>query len=176
MKYTNMPATWIDDGIRENSCFPQTLTDDAGFALFTDDLWYIANINSRFYSGRTSYSKPPPASLTNGKTQPRSNPARKRWLEEPLLGDLDNIVVDEGNSTRQATDDELWDVHNVVRCRTRKCRSELQALGVDETELDDINIPIATATTQATYTPLTTLVPRVGSSPERLLQPTATGY
>lgn len=162
MQFVNMPVGAVDDGLFENSCYPSTLTDDVGYALFTHDAWYATRANAQWFRGRSSYAEPPPDDLTRGKTKPRSIPAKKRWLHEPLEGNIDDIIVDEGNITRRATDQELWEVHNVIRCQSDQCESELKILGIDEKDLPkklqdrhspaEANVDAVTQSTEASTT------------------------
>lgn len=40
INFVRMPG-FADDGLTENPCWPSTVIDDPGFALLTDDPWYI---------------------------------------------------------------------------------------------------------------------------------------
>lgn len=179
MNFINNPAN-NDYGVGINSCLPSTLVDDSGYALMSADLWYDANIHTRFRSGRSNYPVPPVAALTMGKTRPRSSPA-KRWLQEPLNGDPDDIIVNDGNSTRKPSDEELWDQFRLMRCRTAKCATEREAFGF--VALDDENSESMTTTlsgsTAATATADAGLRPEVNSPSakstpkDRIARPTA---
>lgn len=77
-----------DDGLTDNPCWPRTLTDDPGFALLTNDPWYIHNpARAR---GVGSYAHAPPFAVSNGKYRAGY---QKR-------GDEDwGLAAGEGNST-----------------------------------------------------------------------------
>lgn len=179
MSFIKRPAN-NDYGVGVSPCLPSTLTDDSGYALMSNDLWYDVNIHTRFRSGRSNYPVPPVAALTMGKTRPRSSPA-KRWLQEPLNGDPDDIIVNDGNSTRKASDEELWDQFRLMRCRTAKCAAEREAFGL--VALDDKNSESITTTlsgsTAATATADAVLRPEVNSPSakstpkDRIARPTA---
>jgi hypothetical protein len=109
-----------DDGISVNPCVPWTLTDDAGFALATDDRWYYRN--GRYLSAtRAAYRVPPSPALIAGRRDwysywaivgddPWAPPAgnSKRWImgEDGEALSPNEIFIDEGNSTRRATDED----------------------------------------------------------------------
>jgi chitinase len=139
MRYINMPSLF-DYGLAENSCVPWTLTTDSGYALLTDDWYYAYSASPDDFRNRGNYQYPPPSSLTQGKSQPRLFPAKKRWLHEPFEDyvDVNDIIVDEGNTTRRATDEELLETHGVLRCVSDNCKAELNALGVTEDELQKL--------------------------------------
>lgn len=60
------------------------------------------------------------------KSRPYSGLPAKRWLHEPLDDNVnpDDIIVDEGNSTRKATDEELREHHGLFRCTSEDCANE----------------------------------------------------
>jgi hypothetical protein len=140
MQYVNLP-NWSNAGLGDNSCVPWTLTTDSGYALLTDDWYYIYSAPADDFNNRLAFKYTPSSSLTQGKTQPRLyQPAKKRWLHEPFEDyvDVNDIIVDEGNTTRQATDEELWETHGVLRCVSDNCRAELRGLGVKEDDLEKL--------------------------------------
>ncbi|KAJ0383092.1 hypothetical protein COL922a_011197 [Colletotrichum nupharicola] len=128
MRFTNMPKL-ADDGIPDNPWYPKTLIDDPGFALMTNDLWYNAHPASK--RNTRLYRNPPGARIIAGKTnRPGYN---KRGDEQDFDAETfnpDDVWVDEGNSTRKATDRELLDHLGFVRCENGDCEAELGDLGV----------------------------------------------
>lgn len=91
---------------------------------------------------------------------------RKHSLIFPTSSVMD-IIVDDGNMTRRATDEELWNTHQVLRCISEQCQQELEALGLDKVDwkpgrstlLEDVE---ATAT-QATHAANLPIQPSAGS-------------
>lgn len=128
MKFINMPNL-ADDGIPDNPCYPKTLIDDPGFALMTNDPWYNAHPASK--RNTRLYRNAPGANIIAGKTnRPGYN---KRDDEEdfnPEHFNPDDVWVDEGNSTRKATDGELFDHLGFLRCENGDCEAELGDIGV----------------------------------------------
>ncbi|KAF5523516.1 Chitotriosidase-1 [Colletotrichum aenigma] len=128
MKFINMPNL-ADDGIPDNPCYPKTLIDDPGFALMTNDPWYNAHPASK--RNTRLYRNAPGANIIAGKTnRPGYN---KRDDEEdfnPEHFNPDDVWVDEGNSTRKATDGEVLDHLGFLRCENGDCEAELGDLGV----------------------------------------------
>ena len=106
-----------DDALTENPCGPYTLTSDPGFALLTQDPWYRLPGNIRFHSPAL-YRSNPPAYMTAGKTPPR----RRDWIP-------DELIVDLGNSSRRASDEELFWNHGLIKCVKDDCEEELRSLG-----------------------------------------------
>ncbi|KAJ0301498.1 hypothetical protein Brms1b_012438 [Colletotrichum noveboracense] len=128
MRFTNMPKL-ANDGIPDNPCYPKTLIDDPGFALMTNDPWYNAHPASK--RNTRLYRNPPGARIIAGKTnRPGYN---KRGDEQDFDAETfnpDDVWVDEGNSTRKATDRELLDHLGFVRCENGDCEAELGDLGI----------------------------------------------
>lgn len=110
-----------EHGITLNNCWPSVLTADPGFALLTGDPWY--NIVGR--AAAIAYKDAPVASLTNNKNRPnvkRSDAAEFVWDAENKL-----LLVNEGNSTRLADEDEIREVLGMHKCATADCAAELAA-------------------------------------------------
>jgi hypothetical protein len=164
MQFTNV---FSYDGIGDNPCTPY-ITDDAGFALFTNDQWYadhvLAGYNTR------AYLKAPVSSLTAGLRPPRYWSPAKRWLEHErdifdALDDVDeyvpvqqmgfdpeDLVVDEGNSTRYTTPEELWEEYGLIKCRSHNCEKEKAAVGHYNPEEIQRKLALPTAEPMATVT------------------------
>ncbi|RMZ86664.1 hypothetical protein DV736_g6111, partial [Chaetothyriales sp. CBS 134916] len=120
--FFNMGAPQADPWLlTDNPCYPSTLTQDPGFALLTWDPYY------GLVPTRLPYSEPPTAQYTSGKTPPSK---RDLSLEETyphfvMDGQSNKILVDEGNSTRKATDEEMLEYFGLLKCRTEDCAQEL---------------------------------------------------
>lgn len=117
------PAAGDPYGLRENVCRPSVLTADVGFALQTDDPWY-GGIQISAYNSNPVVPK--------GTTQPdykRDEDSAWNVVVDP--GDVDYVdgkmVVDEGNSTRLASERELQEL-GYTRCETPACEAELEIL------------------------------------------------
>jgi hypothetical protein len=87
-----------DDGLSANRCWPSKLApNDPGFALLTDDPWYLnhpaAAINTYLYSAA------PPNAVTSGKTKYRtikgrpSVAARSMGLPDLFLGNATSLAL-----------------------------------------------------------------------------------
>jgi hypothetical protein len=101
-------------GITTNPCWPSVLTNDPGFALFTNDPWYNAYPAPLKYI----YAKTPSGAITVGKSRPNF----KRLIHEEYVEGFG--IVDEGNSTRRATDEEMLNDFNMLKCQTQDCAKE----------------------------------------------------
>jgi hypothetical protein len=137
------PAVGDDDGLTANVCRPSVLTADVGYAVFTDDPWYKGV--------RIPDYQFPPGAKTKGKQQP----SFKRDVN--FLDGLDyvdgNMIVDEGNSTRRASREEIKEL-GYERCGTPDCRAELEILQQQQAELglSTASLPAASASASATLT------------------------
>ena len=91
-----------DYGVRENECWPSTLVNDPGFALFSDDPWYALNQNRDFLDEVIEglYERPPGPQYTNGK-QNRAGWNRRRRSPDPRVDDLGSK---DGNMTHDAVE------------------------------------------------------------------------
>ncbi|RMZ84791.1 hypothetical protein DV737_g979, partial [Chaetothyriales sp. CBS 132003] len=104
----NFPGLAPPYAVVDNNCRPQN-PDDPGFALLTNDDWYAQNPNFQQYTARYG------------------NNHAKRNLE---WFDPEDVVLDDGNSTRKATDEELRDQLGFYRCSDPTCSQELEELGL----------------------------------------------
>ncbi|RMZ76859.1 hypothetical protein DV738_g4696, partial [Chaetothyriales sp. CBS 135597] len=118
LRFTN--CNQPDDAIPINPCNPTRLTDDRGFALLTRDPWYEVSANRGH--NKAAYRHPPAYTLTVGK----SPVARRDWIPEEL-------VVDMGNSSRRATEQEIFEKYGLVRCAHPDCAEEAMELGLSFT-------------------------------------------
>lgn len=128
LDFINMPVYANDkDGLTTNPCWPSSLEDDPGFALLLTDPWYLSDPGLQGY-GLLNYDKPPANSVTAGKI------IRPDWNKRALFGDgfdPDDVIVDEGNSTRKATDEELARHLGFRRCAEKDCAAEKEAMGME---------------------------------------------
>ncbi|KAJ4150991.1 hypothetical protein LMH87_011713 [Akanthomyces muscarius] len=128
VKFKNMPA--IDDaGLTENPCWPSTLVDDPGFALNANDPWYHESSNRGRRVYKKYYPNPPEAQFTQGKV---NKSGWGKWDEHGVMMgmmDPDDVYVDEGNSSRRITEEELLDDLGMLRC-LGDCSAEMADLGI----------------------------------------------
>ena len=121
-----------------NPCYPSILTQDPGFALLTWD---------HFYGGappRLPYSVPPTAQYTMGKKPPsKRSLGTNIYGQEFTMNDDGTILVDEGNSTRKASELEILEHFNLAKCMTPDCKAELE----DWAELERQLSPISSSNT-----------------------------
>jgi chitinase len=152
IKFENMPGL-ADDGIIDNKCFPSVLRNDPGFALMLRDSWYNGHAADKVF-GLANYPKSPsPAVIGN-------NVAQANFYKRDSYFDPDDIILDDGNSTRKATDEELADEFGFYRCDSSDCKKELDALGVESpivvapprTKAVDVAAATTSALTQTTTT------------------------
>jgi chitinase len=103
-----------DDGLSKNDCYPRGNAGGnkyQGFALLNDDPWYTGKQADQ--NLRAGY-----------KTNPKN--AKKRGWVDP-----ERVFVVGANSSRRATDDELRDKFNLLRCESDNCEAELQEYADD---------------------------------------------
>ncbi|KAL8831396.1 MAG: hypothetical protein Q9170_005310 [Blastenia crenularia] len=115
--YPNQP----DDGLTANPCWPSTLVNDPGFALLTDDPWYIVHPGNaqRHQTAMALYGAPPPLAYT------QNNPPRPGYQKRSLgLMNVD-LILDEGNSTTKLTGDD-FDKLRYHDCKDADCLERLK--------------------------------------------------
>ncbi|CZR61249.1 uncharacterized protein PAC_11145 [Phialocephala subalpina] len=185
-----------------NPCLPTILTPDPGYALMTNDGWY--GDNALLGYNPADYAEAPVHTLTQGLTWYRDHPRRSYEEEAMLENDWEalqpavheilsqrppsqyiptqklkinpeDILVDEGNSTRKATPRELWEAYGFFKCQKEGCPDERKAAGLTLEEGDMERLAQATAEVVASTTvaaggslqsasfPTTTAVPEKGS-------------
>jgi chitinase len=123
IRFINMPNE-PDDGLTANPCWPSTLVDDPGFALLTDDPWYIGEPQRKQYTAY--YPHPVPAAVTMGKP-PMPGYQRLRRASPVLYPRVEDMLARDGNYTRRLTDEELGR-RGIRKCGTRNCRDEVAVL------------------------------------------------
>ena len=128
LEFANMQP-WADDGLTQNPCYPLTLVNDPGYALLWEDEWYDDQPLAVHRFAINSYGKPPAFQVTQGK-QSREGYWRRRNLDGDHFNPSE-IVFNDGNSTRKATDEELFEHFNFIRCTDETCASEREALGIE---------------------------------------------
>jgi chitinase len=128
LDFANMPL-YPDDGITQNPCWPSALIDDPGFALLLQDPWYNSHENARL-EGLSFYSDPPGIFYTEGKV-PRPGYYKRGLTSSNNDVDPDDIMMNEGNSTRKATDEELLAHFGYLRCADEDCSAERAALAIE---------------------------------------------
>lgn len=155
-RYTNMAAPARDPWLlTTNPCYPFTLTQGPGFALLTHDPYYP------YLVAGLPYSKAPTSQYTSGKTPPRKrdyeDESHPRFTQDPLTN---HILVDEGNTTRRTTEEEMRDHFGLVRCQSKDCAEELEQYErVVEHMRGRLSFPIATTTAGHAYPKENWLVP-----------------
>ena len=140
--------------IASNPCLPTMIVDDPGLALMNNDKWYTDNQLLGF--NPLTYAAAPPNSLTSGLNMPSNRPAKRWLDAEPMMDidwrtldnevheilsqrppsyspptekldiDPEEILVDEGNSTRKATPKELWEALGLYKCRQEGCLTNVK--------------------------------------------------
>ena len=155
-------------GLAENPCYPLTLVNDPGFALLYEDPYYIARPNDYSYA-EDYYPDPPPAAVTQGKQRlPGYNRKRSSQINP------NDIVVVDGNSTRKATHQELFENFAIVKCLGDDCAAAKEAFGIESAMMllpPKMTVPAAAAFTtnsESTVAPVTMsdLEMRMTSSPD----------
>ncbi|KAI0206817.1 hypothetical protein F4808DRAFT_466759 [Astrocystis sublimbata] len=141
LHFSNMPNL-VDQGIPDNPCWPETLVDDPGFALNFNDPWYnrVANQPRKMYT--QYYPAPPGPQFTNNKVN------QPGWDKRDIQPD--DIYVDQGNTSRRITDEELLEDFGLLKCADEECSRELEALGVASLPVinaHETSPPIVQATT-----------------------------
>ncbi|KAJ8611839.1 hypothetical protein MRB53_037752 [Persea americana] len=129
LEFANSPDDAQDD-LGTNWCqLASTFVDDAGSALFTQDQWYIAynRNNSKQLYAQASI----PASLSDGHIPPRAlKNYAKRWLQDDSLS-LNELILNDGNSSRYKSDQDLYQEYGLERCTTHDCLAERIQLEAD---------------------------------------------
>jgi hypothetical protein len=116
----------LDDAITHNLCqLISTARADLGFNLLNEAPWFNGD-GQRCRVFTSGYWSDPNALIIAGLTPPRDGLA-KRWHDDFV--DLADVVVDDGNSTRFATPEELKD-KSLYKCQSEDCREEEAQLRV----------------------------------------------
>ncbi|OBT76329.1 hypothetical protein VF21_03328 [Pseudogymnoascus sp. 05NY08] len=155
-------AGYADAGMAENLCYPSVLVDDPGFALLTNDKYYNAHLEDKAYN--RVYADEPVGIVTAGHV---NNPGwNKRWTDPQI--DPEDIVLNEGNSTRKPTDEELLKQFGIIKCKSQGCEDEKSFFGIESARtMGPGSTAIARATAGAiTAAAVESAAPTVTSSPQ----------
>lgn len=127
MRFANMPA-YADDGLTENPCYPSVLANDPGFALRGDDSWYSKATNANRRPWVQSYKVDPDNAIL-GLAALQGWP-KAGYTKRDATGEFDpeDIVIDEGNSTRKPTEEELLKDFGFLKCKDG-CKDEMKQMG-----------------------------------------------
>jgi chitinase len=154
-------AGYVDAGLSENLCYPSVLVDDPGFALLTEDPYYNAHLFDKEYN--IEYAEAPAAIVTAGHVNKLG--WNKRWTDPEV--DPEDIVLNEGNSTRKPTDEELLKQFGILKCKSQGCEDEKSFFSIESARTMG---PGSTAMARATAGAITAAVecaaPTVTSSPQ----------
>ena len=131
--------------------------------MLTNDPWYNDNPSKKKY--RAQYAAAPLPNILAGKIPTN---LRRRGQYDP-----DDIIIDTGNSSRKATDNELLEQYGLLRCEG-DCQWELKDLGYASLPvLPNADLGPRTMAEPCT-TPGTTTVTVTAASPVTPSTPTAT--
>jgi hypothetical protein len=132
--------------------------------VLRDDPWYTIDNRNKMRL-RNRYTTTPLPAITNGKTP---TGLTKRDLLDP-----NDIVVDMGNSSRRATDEELLNEYGLVPCKD-DCQREMKDMGYASLPVVPGSLAAVPQTlAEACPTPATTYV-TVTADPIGSSVPTAT--
>lgn len=172
-------------GLQVNPCWPENLVEDPGFALLTDDPYYLGHIAEARY-GKRNYPGLVPQDVLNAAAAEGhfSQAGFRKRNEDAHDLDPDAWVYNDGNRTRRLTDAELQENLGILRCSLPDCNEEMRALGI-ETAI--VVQPTATGPSAQTVASTTQVVAGVfatqtgGASAGSdlhgvLVQPRVTGY
>lgn len=116
----NFPGLAPPYQVVQNDCRPQQ-PDDPGFALLTNDAWYVANPQ---YAGNTA---------RYGNDHAKRG---EQWFNP------EEIVVVDVNTTRKATELELKEQLGLRKCADNSCAKEMEELGIESAQV--VAPPVAT--------------------------------
>ncbi|KAI8946203.1 hypothetical protein F4801DRAFT_593529 [Xylaria longipes] len=114
-------------GLQVNPCWPEVLLEDPGFALLTDDPYYVRNRDAQRY-GKNNYPGLIPQDVLLNHVAKQGY--RKRDAKSHGL-DPEAWVFDDGNSTRRVTKNELMEDLGIIGCDSADCHEEMQDLGIE---------------------------------------------
>jgi chitinase len=165
---------YVDAGMTQNLCYPSTLIDDPGFALLTNDKWYNTHLIDKAYNGE--YAEAPIDIVTAGKVnKPGWN---KRWTDPEL--DPEEILLNEGNSTRKPTDEELLKQFGILKCKAQGCEEEksffhiesARTMGPGSTAIAYATVGALTSTKNDNAAPTPTSTPQLRQTSPQLTRVT----
>jgi hypothetical protein len=156
--------------------------EDKGFALLTDDPYYVADRAAQRY-GKANYPGVIPQDvLDQARVDGYASMDGYRKRDDKHALDPDAYVVNTGNSTRPLTKEELQRI-GIIRCASADCEAEMGALAIESAPVvQPTQTAIVQATAYVTPTPVG-LAPDIvdtasaGSGSDRFVapQPRATG-
>lgn len=126
VKFENLPVDPDgEDYLSRNACTPRFRDEnadfhDVGFALYTDDPWYGGRRPFEYWDSvpdHLAVHDPWRRDLGNEMAQ--------------LLVDPGSVIIEDRNSSRLATPEELLE-QGMVECRSEGCLEELAEAGLDE--------------------------------------------
>jgi len=126
----DFPGVAAPYSVVQNDCRPNQ-PDDPGFALLTQDAWYIANPQ---YAGM---------SAQYGNDHAKRS---QQWFNP------EEIVVVDVNTTRKATEQELKDELGLRKCSDTSCAKEMKELGIESAQVfaPPVATPVVASTAHAT--------------------------
>jgi len=135
-------------GLHDNPCWPENLVEDPGFALLTDDPYYLGHVAEARYGKKNYPDLVPQDVLDAAAAEGHMSQAGYRKRDEDMHNlDPDAWAFNDGNRTRRLTDAELQEKLGILRCSSADCKEEMRALGI-ETAI--VVQPTATAPAQMT--------------------------
>ncbi|KAH9206557.1 hypothetical protein DL95DRAFT_375269 [Leptodontidium sp. 2 PMI_412] len=174
-------------GLHDNPCWPENLVLDPGFALLTNDPYYLGHVAEARYGKRNYGGLIPQDVLDSAAAEGHFSQAgyEKRDGGSHDLNP-DDWVFNDGNRTRRLTDIELQEKLGILRCSTPNCNEEMRALGIETaivvqpTVTAPSNQMVAATTTQLAASVTATWASAVASAGSDIrgmvVQPKATGY
>ncbi|KAF2130205.1 glycoside hydrolase family 18 protein [Dothidotthia symphoricarpi CBS 119687] len=121
--FNAIPNDLDDQGLTMNPCWPEALVDDPGFALLFGDPWYARQANQARQQNTPFYPNPPSPQRIGSNTPKAGWNKRdfspKSPTDEWNRPDLspEDIYIDQGNSSRKPTDEELEKEFGLLRCQ-----------------------------------------------------------
>lgn len=112
-------------GLTANPCWPNVLINDPGFALVTEDPYYPRGGQLSLFARQNYPNAPGPNIIGNNVPQPGFNKEKRGGGFDP-----EEIVLVDQNSTRKATEEELYRHFGILRCQDEDCSTEKEAHGV----------------------------------------------
>ncbi|KAK0100840.1 hypothetical protein ONS95_007287 [Cadophora gregata] len=174
-------------GLHDNPCWPENLVEDPGFALLTNDPYYLGHPAEARYGKKNYGGLIPQDVLDSAAAAGHASRAGYEKRDDASHNlNPDAWVYNDGNRTRRLTDTELQEKLGILRCRAADCKDEMRALGIETAIVVQATVTapsqqiVASTTTQlaASVTPAwAPALASVGSDIRGLMvQPRATGH
>lgn len=179
LRFENTDAA--SGSIASNPCLPTMISDDPGYALMTDDKWYGDHILAGYHPEDWQYPPAVAltSGLTRPKNHPSKRWLDEApqldmndWQDlvpevheilsrrppsyypptETLDVDPEELVVDDGNSTRKLTAQEIWEEFGLYKCQREGCPDERKAAGLllEQEEIERLSHATADTVISAT--------------------------